>query len=98
MGQCEDHGEGVIEQECKRLGDQTNLDQPGIDDAVVAQDNLPGEDPQQVAGPEGHGDENQPDQLVFGYPEGDEIGHGIGQQYRYQCHRTGYQHGFTQQV
>ena len=60
-------------------------DEPGIDDAVEAQDDLPGEDAQQIAGPEGNGDQDQPEDLVPGHAEGQEIGHGIGQ----QDHRRG---------
>ena len=76
------HGRRVVEQELERLVDYTHADEARIDDAVEAQNDLPGEDAQQIAGPERHRDEDQPDQLVARHLEGDEIGHGIGQDER----------------
>ena len=56
MGQRHHHGEGIVEQEFQRLaGSDAKAHQAGIDHAVIAQDDLPGEDAQQIAGPERNG-------------------------------------------
>ena len=60
MRQSQHHRGRAVEQEIKRLVDQPQLDEAGIDDAVEAQHDLPGKDTQQVAGPDRHRDEDQP--------------------------------------
>ena len=97
MGQGDHHGKGAVEQELQRLVDDTEADEARIDDPVEAEDDLPGEDPQQIAGPEGDGDQDQPEHLVAGDPEGQEIGHGIGEQHHGDGRHQGQDDRFDQQ-
>ena len=75
-----DHHRGrVVEQELERTGNDPQGHESGIDDAVVAEDHLPREDTQEVAGPEGNRDQDDPHHLVLLHMEGDEVRQGIGQ-------------------
>ena len=97
MGQRQDHRVRVIEDHADRLVDHPEAHQTGIDHAVVAEDDLPGEDAQQIAGPERYGNQDQPDHLVPRHPEGDEIRHRIGEQDGGDCHHSGNPHRLEQQ-
>jgi hypothetical protein len=75
---CHHHGKGVVEQKTQRLRDQPQAQQPRIDHPAIAQDDFPGEDPQQIRGPERNGQKDQPEEFAPGV-KGHEVGHGIGQ-------------------
>jgi hypothetical protein len=95
--QGDDDGDRIVEQELQRLIDEAELDEAGIDHAAEAQHKLPGKYPQQIAGPERQGDRHQPDHLVALDPEGEEIGHRIGEQDDRDRGRQRHQDRFQQQ-
>ena len=77
MGQGHDHGTAVVEPPGQGLGDQAGADQAGVEHPAIAEDDLPGEDAQQVAGPERDGDQEQPQGLAAAAIERDVVGDGI---------------------
>ncbi len=78
MGQRDDDGGRAVEQEFERLLDQPDDLEPGIDDAVETKDDFPREDPQQIAGPERQGHQDDPEQLALVHVKGHVVGHRIG--------------------
>ena len=82
MGQGDHHRSGAVDQEFERLLDQAQRLEPRVDGAVVAQDHLPGEHPQQVAGPERQRHQDDPDQFAPVDVKGDVVGHRVGDQHR----------------
>ena len=66
------------EQELERAGDEAEPNEARIDDAVEAENHLPGEDAQEIARPERDREENDPGRLAAGKIEGYVIGGRIG--------------------
>ena len=89
VGQGDDDRGRVVEQELQRTGNDPERDEPGVDDAVVAEDHLPREDAEQVAGPEGNRDQDDPHHLVLLDVEGDVVRERIGQHDGDQRHQGG---------
>ena len=72
MGQRHHHGNGIVEQAAPAARSiRPRLISPELMHPAEAQDDLPGEDAQQVAGPERDGDQEQPQRLVAGDVERD---------------------------
>ena len=89
-----DHYRGrVVEQEFQRSRNDPQGGESGIDDAVVAEDHLPREHAQEVAGPEGDRDQDDPHDLVLLHAKGDEVRQGIGQRDGDQRHHGGDSNG-----
>ncbi|MNL63019.1 hypothetical protein D3C87_1870990 [compost metagenome] len=86
MDERDDDGIGVVEQRRQRLVDDTDREQAGVHDAAIAEDRFPGHHPQEIAGPAGHCDEEQPEVLVNSAMEGDEPGDRIGNGDGHQAH------------
>ena len=86
VGEGEDHGESAVQQ-LVRTGDYAEVHERGVDDAVVAQNDLPREHPQQVARQERQADQDQPRELVLPDLERQEIGDRIRQQHGDERHR-----------
>ena len=86
VGKGEDHRESAVQQELERAVAETHVHERGIDDAAVAQHDLPREHPQQVARQERQADQDQPGELVLPDLERQEIGNRIRQQHGDQRH------------
>ncbi len=97
MRKRQDDGSRVVEQEFQRLVDQPQTHQPRIDHAVIAQDQFPGEDAQQIARPERDGQQHQPHEFCLLDAKRDEIRHGIGEQHGDERHHGGNLDGAVEQ-
>src|SRR5262249_61910770 len=85
MGQCDDHGKRTVEQGIERMVDEAEGAKRSVDGAAVAQNNLPGEDPEEIAGPERRGDRDDPCEPPRPWCEGDVAGDWICQDNAEDC-------------
>ena len=90
VGKGQDHGKPAVEQELQRSLQESQLHQRGVDDAAVAQHDLPREYPEQVARPERQAQEDQPGDRVLADLERQEVRHRICQRHGDQGHRRGH--------
>ena len=86
VGQGEYHCEFAVQEVLERRLDEPQVNEAGIDDAVVAEHDLPGENPKQVAGHEGNVDQDQPCHEVLLDPEGEKVGRRVGHHDGDECH------------
>src|SRR5690606_23789806 len=75
----DDHGAAAEEQDGCRFVDEAGEEQEGVEQAAGAQDEAPGKDAQQVAGPGGNDEQGEQEDAAAAGVEGKVVGQGVGQ-------------------
>ena len=89
MGERHDHRRRRVEEGQGRLGPDAGLDQGRIQHAIVGKHDLPGEDAQEIAGPERQRHQEQQQPAPPAGVEGQIVGDGIGRDHRGQSDQAG---------
>ena len=98
MGQRDDHRVDVIKDKGQRFVNQADIQQSGVDDAIIAKDHFPQKNPDQIGRPERDRDQEQPQRFAVGaHMERHEIGNRKSQKHRHHSHHRRYEQRALQQ-